>query len=90
MHYILFYTIPHHNIYNKALVDTNAITTMITFSQANIESLNAQDFESLQALAAKAGATIGNGFDVEAYLYRIEAKNQEEAEATKRLEQTFI
>ena len=63
---------------------------MITFTAENIENLNAQEFESLQALASKAGATVGNGFDVEAYIERIEQKNKEEAEATKRLEQTFI
>lgn len=63
---------------------------MIQFSQENIESLNAQEIESLNALANKAGATIGNGFDVEAYIAKIEANAKEEAEYTHNLEETFI
>ena len=63
---------------------------MIQFSQENIERLNTQEIEQLNALANKAGANVGNGFDVEAYIAKIEANTKEEAEYTQNLEQTFI
>ena len=66
---------------------------MITFTESQIATFDAQERELFNALAAKANAKVeaeDGGFDVRAYLARRSERDAEEARATEELERSFI
>ena len=66
---------------------------MVTFTESQIATFDAQEREIFNALAVKANAKIENedgGFDIRAYLARRAARESDEAECARQLANSFV